>query len=148
MKCENAQELFPELQDHPERYPEAMVHIETCSSCRTLFHIFERFTDNSLVPLSESKRKASYQTINKKMHRQDFIVLTRRVTSVAAVIMLALISVFNINNSASSLLADISDEILFLQSGINMVPEITMDDNAKIEYLAQYENIDVLGDLF
>ncbi len=148
MKCENAQELFPELQDHPERYPEAVMHIETCSSCRTLFHIFEGFTNNSLVPLSESKRKASYQTINKKMRRQDVIVLTRRITSVAAVIMLALISIFNINSSTSSPLADISDETLFLQSGINMIPKLTMDDNAKIEYLAQYENIDILGDLF
>ena len=148
MKCEQVQEIFPELQEHPERYPEANEHLVSCSSCKTLFHIFEGFSDDTPVTIDPVKRDMNFISINKKMRRHDRVVLSRRITSVAAVFMLAIVTIFNINQSSNISIADLSDDVLYLQSESSMVPEVSMDQNAIIEYLAQYENIESLGNIF
>ena len=148
MKCEQVQEIFPELQEHPERYPEANEHLASCSSCKTLFHIFEGFSDDTPVTIDPVKRDMNFISINKKMRRHDRVVLSRRITSVAAVFMLAIVTIFNINQSSNISIADLSDDVLYLQSESSMVPEVSMDQNAIIEYLAQYENIESLGNIF
>lgn len=148
MKCEQVQELFPELMDKAERYPEACKHLETCSSCKALFHIFKGFTDENHVKLEPLKRDKNFMSISKKLRRHDRVVFIRRASSVAAVFLLAIVSIFNLNRSTDISIASISDDVLFLQSGTSMVPEISMNDNEIIEYLAQYENIEALEDLF
>jgi len=148
MKCEQVQELFPELQEHPERYPEACEHLAECFSCKTLFHIFEGFSDDTPVKIDPLKRDMNFLNIHKKMRRHDRIVFSRRISSVAAVFILAIVSIFNINQSSHISIADISDEVLYMQSGSSIVPEISMDQNAIIEYLAEYENIESIGNLF
>jgi hypothetical protein len=80
--------------------------------------------------------------------RHDRIVITRRISSVAAIFLLAIVSIFNINQSSNISIADISDDVLYLQSESSMVPEVSMDQDAIIEYLAQYENIESLGNIF
>ncbi|RKY56282.1 MAG: hypothetical protein DRP93_01740, partial [Candidatus Neomarinimicrobiota bacterium] len=60
----------------------------------------------------------------------------------------AVVTIFNINQSSNVSIADISDDVLYLQSESSMVPEISMDRNAIIEYLVQYEDIESLGNLF
>ena len=148
MNCEQVQEIFPELQDHPERYPEASRHLENCSSCKTLFHIFEGLSDDVSVKIDPIKRDMNFINIKKKMHRHDKIVISRRFSSIAAVLLFAVVTIFNINQSSNVSIADISDDVLYLQSESSMVPEVSMDQNAIIEYLAQYENIESLGNLF
>jgi len=64
------------------------------------------------------------------------------------VFMLAIVTIFNINQSSNISIADLSDDVLYLQSESSMVPEVSMDQNAIIEYLAQYENIESLGNIF
>lgn len=148
MKCEQVQELFPELSERNGTYPEATKHLATCAECKMLFNIFERVADGSKVPLASEKRKLNLITIQKKMKRHDRIVMTRRFSSVAAVFLFAIISIFNINQSSHISLADISDDVLYLQSESSLVPEVSMNQDAIIEYLAQYESIESLGNLF
>lgn len=148
MNCEQVQELFPELRAHPEKYPEAQKHLETCSSCKMLFHVFEGLTDEDPVMIDPIKREINFVTIQKKMKRHDRIVFTRRVSAVAAVFMLAFVSIFSLNQSSVVTLADISDDVLYLQSESTILPEASMDKDAIIEYLAEYENIESIGELF
>jgi len=148
MKCEQVQEIFPELQEHPERYPEAQEHLANCSSCKTLLHIFEGFSDDTPIRIDPLKREVNFVTIQKKMRRHDRIVFSRRISSVAAVFLLAIVTIFNINQSTIISIADISDDVLYLQSESSVVPEISMDQNAIIEYLAEYESIESIGNLF
>lgn len=148
MKCEQVQELFPELREQPENFPEAVKHVKSCPACKTLFHVFEGLCDDRPVMIDPDKRDQNFAVIHKKMKRHDRVVFTRRVTAVAAVFFLAIVSIFNINQTSSVTLADIGDDVLYLQSESNMVPEVHMDKDAIIEYLAQYENIETLGNLF
>ena len=148
MKCEQVQEIFPELLDSPEAFPAARKHLESCSSCKTLFHIFTEFSDDAPVSIDPLKRDVNFMNIQKKMRRYDRIVVSRRISSVAAIFLFAVVAIFNINQSSNVSIADISDDVLYLQSESSMVPEVSMDQNAIIEYLAQYENIESLGNLF
>ena len=148
MKCEQVQEMFPELQGQPEKYPEAREHLKTCSNCKTLFHIFEGFSDDEPVMIDPVKRDVNFMNIQNKMKRHDRMVFTRRLSSVAAVFLLAIVTIFNINQSPTISIADISDDVLYLQSESSMVPEVSMDQDAIIEYLAEYESIETLGNLF
>jgi len=148
MKCEQVQELFPELQEHPEHYPEAQEHLANCSSCKTLLHIFEGFSDDTPITIDPLKRDENFINIQKKMRRHDRIVFSRRISSVAAVFLLAIVTIFNLNQSTTISIADISDDVLYLQSESSMVPIVSMDQNAIIEYLAEYENIESIGNLF
>ena len=148
MKCEQVQEIFPELQEHPERYPEAQEHLANCSSCKTLFHIFEGFSDDAPVSIDPIKREMNFITINKKMRRHDRIVVSRRIGSIAAVFLFAIVTIFNINQPSTVSIADISDDVLYLNSESSMVPETSMDKDAIIEYLVQNEHIESLGNIF
>ncbi len=148
MKCEQVQELFPELREHPEKYPEASKHLKTCSNCKTLFHIFDGLNNDQPVMIDPVKRDLNFTMIRKNMKRHDRVVFTRRVSAVAAVFFLAIVSIFNINQTSRVTLADISDDVLYLQSESNMVPEVSMDKDDIIEYLAEYGNIESLGNLF
>ena len=148
MKCEQVQEIFPELQEHPERYPEAQEHLANCSSCKTLFHIFEGLSDDTPVTIDPLKRNVNFINIQKKMRRHDRVVFSRRISSVAAVFLLAVVTIFNINQSTTISIADISNDVLYLQSESSVVPEMSMDKNAIIEYLVEYENIESIENLF
>jgi predicted anti-sigma-YlaC factor YlaD len=148
MKCEQVQEIFPELQEYPERYPEAQEHLASCSSCKTLFHIFEGLSDDTPVTIDPLKRNVNFINIQKKMRRHDRIVFSRRISSVAAVFLLAIVTIFNINQSTTISIADISDDVLYLQSESSVVPEMYIDQNAIIEYLVEYENIESIENLF
>ncbi|MEA2076827.1 MAG: hypothetical protein U9O95_02275 [Candidatus Marinimicrobia bacterium] len=148
MKCEQVQEIFPELQEYPESYPEAREHLESCPSCKTLFHIFEGLSNDTPVTIDPSKRDINFVNIQKKTKRHDRVVFTRRFSSVAAIFLLAIVTIFNINQSSSISITDISDDVLYLQSESSVVPEISMDQDAIIEYLVEYENIETLGNLF
>jgi hypothetical protein len=86
--------------------------------------------------------------IQKKMKRHDKVVFTRRFTSIAALFLLAIVSIFNINRPSSVSLADISDDVLYLQSETTLVPDVGMNKDEIIEYLVEYENIESLGNLF
>lgn len=148
MKCEQVQELFPELQEHPEHYPEAQEHLANCSSCKTLLHVFEGFSDDTPITIDSLKRDENFIKIQKKMRRHDRIVFSRRISSVAAVFLLAIVTIFNLNQSTTISIADISDDVLYLQSESEVLPDISMSNDEIIEYLAQYENIETLGNLF
>ena len=148
MKCEQVQELFPELREYPEKHPEARKHLESCSNCKTLYHIFDGLLDDAPVSIDPDKRDLNFLNIQKKMKRHDKVVFTRRFSAVAAVFMLALVSLFSLNQSTGVTLADLSDDVLYLQSESTMVPEVNMDKDAIIEYLVQYENIESIGELF
>ena len=148
MKCEQVQELFPELMERKDKYPEAKQHLDTCSNCKTLFHIFKGFPSDTPVEIDPVKRDINFIAIQKKMKRHDRVVFTRRVSTVAAVFMLAVVSIFSLNQSTGVTLADISDDVLYLQSESTMVPDVGLDRNEIIEYLVEYENIESLGNLF
>jgi len=148
MKCEQVQELFPELRDDPDKYPEAREHLERCGNCKTLFHIFDELLDDEPIGIDPVKRDLNFVHIQKKMKHHDRVVFTRRFSAVAAVFLLAFVSIFSLNQSTGVSLADISDEVLYVQSESTMVPEVDMDKNEIIEYLAQYENIESIGELF
>lgn len=148
MKCEHVQELFPELKEHPEKYPEAAEHLGKCANCGMLFHIFEGLNDDRPVRIDPVKRDVNFTMIQKKMKHHDRVVFTRRVSSVAAVFLLAVVSIFNLNQTAPITLADISDDVLYLESEVTLVPDTGMDQEDIIEYLAEYENIESLGNLF
>lgn len=148
MKCEQVQELFPELREYPNEYPEARKHLESCSNCKTLFHIFDELIDDTPVGINPVKRDLNFTTIQKKMKRHDRVVFTRRVSGIAAVFLLAFFSIFNLNQSSSVSIADISTDVLYLQSESTMVPDVSMDKEAIIEYLIEYENIESIGELF
>ena len=148
MKCEQVQELFPELSERSGRFPEAEQHLQTCSNCKTLFHIFEGLSDDRPIMIDPVKRDANFIHIKKKLRHHDRVVFTRRISSVAAVFLLMVVTFFNIDQTNTISIADISDDVLYLQAESDMVPEISMDQNEIIEYLAQYENIETLGNLF
>ncbi len=148
MKCEYIQELFPEYLSTPDAYPEVRQHMKKCSSCRTLFHIFRGFDDNKSVSLPLSKRESNCRMIYKKMQRHDIFVLARRITGAAAVFLIVLLSVFHFNNISSPSMADISDEVLYLESDANVIPPPDIEEEAMIEYLAQNESVEYLGELF
>jgi hypothetical protein len=148
MKCEQVQELFPELTVTKGKYPEAIKHMGTCAECKMLFKIFESVADDKIVHLAPEKREKNFIAIQKKMKRHDRVVFTRRISSVAAIFLLAIVSIFNINGSGQITLADISDDVLYLQSESTIVPEVNMDNEAIIAYLAEYESIETLGTLF
>lgn len=148
MKCEQVQELFPELAEKKEKYPEAIQHMETCAECKMLFQIFKSVADDNIVRLAPEKRESNFTAIQKKMKRHDRVVFTRRISSVAAIFLLAIVTIFNINGTGQISLADISDDVLYLQSESSMVPSVNMDDDAIIAYLAEYESIETLGTLF
>jgi len=148
MKCEQIQELFPELREYPEKHPEALKHLETCSNCKTLYHIFKGLNNDTPVHVDPVKRDLNFSMIQKKMKRHDKVVFTRRFSAVAAIFILAVISILNINQTSNVALADISDDVLYLQSESNLVPEVNMDKDDIIEYLAEYGNIESLGNLF
>lgn len=148
MKCEQAQELFPELMEERGTYPEAEKHLEGCLECKMLFNIFKSIADEKDVCLDCEKRELNLTTIQKKMKRHDRFVFTRRVSSLAAIFLLAIVTIFNINGSGQAMLADISDDVLYLQSESNMIPDVNMDNGAIITYLAEYESIETLATLF
>ncbi len=148
MKCEQVKELFPELVEHKDKYPDATAHLEACSECKTLFHIFESISDDAKVTLAPEKREMNFEIIHKKMKRHDRVVFTRRISSLVAVMLFALVSIFNVNSSRQVTVADISDEVLYLQSESISVPKTSLDDEAIIAYLTQYENIENIGGLF
>ncbi|MEA3392986.1 MAG: hypothetical protein U9Q91_08400 [Candidatus Marinimicrobia bacterium] len=148
MKCEQVQEIFPELMDQAERYPEARKHLANCSSCKTLFHIFEGLSDDTPITIDPLKRDVNFINIQKKIRRHDIVVFSRRISSVAAVFLLAIVTIFNINQSTTISIADIGDDVLYLQSESSIVPVVSMDQNAIIEYLAEYEDIESMGNLF
>ena len=148
MKCEQIQEIFPELLEHPERYPEAQEHLANCSSCKILLHIFEGLSDDTPITIDPLKRDVNFINIQKKMRRHDRVVFSRRISSVAAVFLLAIVTIFNINQSTTISIADISDDVLYLQSESSVVPEMYIDQNAIIEYLVEYENIESIENLF
>lgn len=148
MKCEQVQELFPELTEKKNTYPEAIKHMETCAECNMLFKIFESVADDKIVRLAPEKREKNFTAIQKKMKRHDRVVFTRRISSVAAVFLLAIVSIYNINGLGQVSLADISDDVLYLQSESTLVPDVNMDNEAIIAYLAEYESIETLGTLF
>ncbi len=148
MKCEQVQELFPELLEGKGTYPEAEKHLERCAECKTLFHVFKSIADERDVCLDCEKRESNLTIIQKKMKRHDRFVFTRRVSSLAAIFLLAIVSIFNINGSGQAMLADISDDVLYLQSESNMVPDVNMDNDAIIAYLSEYESIETLATLF
>ncbi|MBW6457538.1 MAG: hypothetical protein K0B52_00070 [FCB group bacterium] len=148
MKCEHVQERFPELQDHPDLYPEALAHLEQCDSCKRLYHVFTDMCKEGEVTLSPVRKEENCRNIYRKIRRHDRIVLTRRVTGIAAVLALVFLSVFNLNSGFDPSLTDISDDVLFLASDAAIMPEPAIGREVMIEYLAQYEYIDVLGGLF
>jgi hypothetical protein len=148
MKCEQVQELFPELMEKKDNYPDAREHLDTCSNCKTLFHIFKGFPSDTPVRIDPDKREINFMAIQKKMKRHDKVVFTRRFTSIAALFLLAIVSIFNINRPSSVSLADISDDVLYLQSETTLVPDVGMNKDEIIEYLVEYENIESLGNLF
>lgn len=148
MKCEHVQELFPELKEHPGKYPEAEEHFKKCSNCAMLFHIFEGLDDDRPVRIDPVKRDVNFIMIQKKIKHHDRVVFTRRISSVAAIFLLAVVSIFNFNQTSPITLADISDDVLYLQSEVTMVPETGIGQEDIIEYLAEYENIESLGNLF
>ena len=148
MKCEEVQELFPELREFPNKYSEARKHLETCSNCKTLFHIFDEMIDDTQVDIDPVKRDLNFITIQKKMKRHDRVLFTRRVSGVAAVFLLAFFSILSLNQSPGVSIADISADVLYLQSESTMVPEVSMDKEAIIEYLVEYENLESIGELF
>jgi hypothetical protein len=148
MKCEHVQERFPELQDRSDHYPEAMAHLEQCASCRRLYHVFLNMCNEQNVTLSPFRREENCRNIYRGMKRHDHFVLTRRITSIAAVLTLIFLSVFNYNTGFDPSLADIPNEVLYLTSDAAIIPEPSIEREVIIEYLAQYEYIDVLGSLF
>ena len=148
MNCEQVQELFPELMGEKEKHQDALRHLETCSECKMLFHIFESVSDDRKIMLAPEKREMNFEIIQKKMKRHDRVVFTRRVSSVAAVMLFALVSIFNVNSSTQVSLADISDDVLYIQSESSILPQANLDDEAIIAYLAEYESIENLSGLF
>lgn len=148
MKCEQVQELFPELREYPEKHPEARKHLESCSNCKTLFHIFDGLINDAPVEIDPVKRDLNFATIQKKMKRHDRVVFTRRISAVAAVFMLAFVSIFSLNQSSGISIADISAEVLYIQSESTQLPDVGMSKDEIIEYLATYENIESFGELF
>ncbi len=147
MKCEHVQELFPELQENAERFPEARAHLRSCPSCSMLFHIFQNIQDEAEIELPAPRHESNIKNIHKKMRRHDVFVWSRRVTTLAAVMMLAFVSLFEIKPVAADI-ANVSDEVLFLQSDAAILPEITLDEENMIDYLARYGNLETLGELF
>ncbi|MDZ7796296.1 MAG: hypothetical protein U5N56_04265 [Candidatus Marinimicrobia bacterium] len=139
---------FPKYLSKPDAYPEVGEHMEKCPSCRTLFHIFQGFDDNRSVSLPHPKRELNRRKIYKKMHRHDIFVLARRISGAAAVFLIVLLSVFHFDNISSPSMADISDDVLYLESDANVIPPPDIDEEAMIEYLAQNESVEYLGELF
>jgi predicted anti-sigma-YlaC factor YlaD len=148
MKCEQVKEIFPDMLNDAMRFPDASEHLEHCASCRSLFGVFKDLYDEHPVTLSETQKEANCRSIYKGMRRHDRIVMTSRLTSAAALFMIVLISVFHFGTSPGPSLAEISDEVLFLESDATIITEPAIEREAMIEYLAQYEYIDILGNLF
>lgn len=148
MNCEHVREHFPELRDHPERYPELMLHMETCSECRRLFGLFQKVYAEPAPELTEEQRAENYSSIYKKMFRHDVFVVSSRLTAAAAVLLLVLFSVFSLNTGPVPSLADVPDDVLYLESRSDMIPEPEMDEESMIEYLAYNAYIEELGELY
>jgi hypothetical protein len=148
MKCEHVQELFPELQEAPQRYPEAMTHIAGCGSCRKLFEAFRTLIEQELPPLEKSRHDASCQNIYKSMFKHDVWVAGSRIATAAAVLLLVFFSVFSPDRTSSPSLSDISDEVLYLESRADIIPEPEVQEEAIIEYLVYNEYIEELGNIY
>ena len=148
MKCEQVKELFPDMLSDAKRYPDAFEHLKECASCSSLFNVFQGLYHDHPVSLPEAQREATCRSIYKGMRRHDRIVMTGRLTSIAAIFMIVLISVFHFGTTQGPSLAEVSDEMLFLGSDAVIITEPAIEREAMIEYLAQYEYIDVLGNLF
>lgn len=148
MKCEHVQEYFPEMLESPLGYPEAAEHLKHCAECRALFTLFRKFEEEKKPGLSEARRSENYQSIHRGMRRHDLFVFGRRTLSAAAVILLVLFSLFR--NGAADLpsLAAVPDDELYLVSNAEILPQPQISKENIIEYLASYEYIEELGNLF
>lgn len=148
MNCKQVQEHFPEICENPEHYPELMRHMESCGECRDLFELYKKLQIHSVPVLSEEKSAYNRSNIYKKMFRHDLFLAARRVTAAAALILLVLFSVFPGTFSSRPSLADIPDDVLWMESQSDLVPEPGIDEESMIEYLANNAYIEELGELY
>ncbi|MDD3966852.1 MAG: hypothetical protein WC372_02040 [Candidatus Neomarinimicrobiota bacterium] len=149
MKCEHVQECFPEMLENLSGYPQAAEHLKHCTECNRLFFVFKKLAETRTARIPESLRRESYRRIRSGMRRHDLFVIGRRTLAAAAVLLLVFFSLFrNGTGFTSSPLAAIPDNELFLISNAEIMPEPEISNENIIEYLASYEYIEELGNLF
>lgn len=148
MKCEHVQEYFPEILGCPSDYPEAAEHLKHCAECRALFVLFRKFEEEKKPGLSEARRSENCQRIYRGMRRHDLFVFGRRTLSAAAILLLVLFSLFRNGTADLPSLVAVPDDELYLVSNTEILPQPQISKENIIEYLASYEYIEELGNLF
>ena len=148
MKCEEVQELFPEMAADAAACPEARKHMQSCADCAMLFRIFRDIEGGEPARLPEAKSRANCRRIYKRMHRHDVRATAGRISAIAAVLLIMLVPVFRSGTAGQPGLADVPDEVLYMESDAEMLAAPEIDEEAMIEYLAQNQPIESLGELF
>lgn len=148
MKCNDVMELFPELMDEPQAYPEARKHLENCDTCRAQFELFRQFLSEDVPALSQEESDAACNEIVRKAARHRSYTLTARISAVAAAVLIVMLTAFGpVGKSVS--LKTVPDYVLLEASEADVLPDMQQPDEEDIlEYLAYYADLGSLNDIY
>ncbi|MEA3499895.1 MAG: hypothetical protein U9R41_02580 [Candidatus Marinimicrobia bacterium] len=161
MNCNEVQLKFPEIFSEPKKYSAEIEHINNCKNCKSEFDVFKMISSSiSKIndPISLVVSRQNQQIIVGKIERQKFANRMKIITSVAAVIIVSLISIilyqqngqgeFNYNSYSANTIAynesdavvefELSDEevldYLISSETTNNLDEIVEENFSKLEY--------------
>lgn len=151
MKCNEVQLTFPEIFKEPKKYSAEMEHINNCKNCKSEFDIFKIISSsiseiNDPIPLIVSRQ--NQQIINSKIERQSFVNRMRIITSVAAVIIISLISTIIFQQRDKiDFYYDNSDINTIAYNESDAVIEFELSDEEILDYLISSETKNNLDEI-
>ena len=143
MNCNEVQLKFPEILDDGKNYLEEIKHIKNCESCKIEFENFKLISEKIHKindPISSIISRQNQQIIISKIERQSFVNRIRIITSVAAVIIISLIStiIFQQRGQVDFYYGD-SDVNTIAYNESDAVIEFELSDEEILNYLISTE---------
>ncbi len=151
MNCKEVQLNFPEIVREPKKYSKEMEHINNCENCKSEFDVFKIISSsinemNDPIPSIISRQ--NQQIIIGKIERQKFANRMKIITSVAAVIIISLISTIIFQQKDNmDFYYGVSDANTTAYTESDAVIEFELSDEEILDYLISSESINNLDEI-
>ncbi|MDA3871101.1 MAG: hypothetical protein PF551_01955 [Candidatus Marinimicrobia bacterium] len=151
MNCSEVQLKFPEILREPKKYSAEMTHVKNCKNCKSEFNVFKLMSSsiqnmNDQIPLIVSRQ--NQKIINSKIERKNFANRMRILTSVAAVLIVSLISIILYQQSEQGQFyydnLNVND-IAYSDADVEM--EFELSEEEILDYLITSENTNNLDEI-
>ncbi|MEA1986646.1 MAG: hypothetical protein U9N76_04070 [Candidatus Marinimicrobia bacterium] len=148
MKCEEVQLKFPEISVRENNFPAEMEHIKNCKKCKNEYDDFKLisssiFNLNDPIPTIISRQ--NQEIIKGKIERQTFVNRIKIISSIAAVLVISLISTIIFQQSKENNFYYDSSNIAYSES--NPVIEFELSDEEILDYLISTETKNKLDEI-